>query len=243
MKVLVVDIGGSSVKILCTGHKIRRKFPSGPMMTPDQMVAAVHKASHGWDYDVLSIGYPGRVVAGRPVAEPRNLGSGWINFDFESAFGRPVKIINDATMQAIGSYRNGTMLFLGLGTGLGSTLIAEGIVLPMELGHLPYKAGTFEEYVGKRGLRRFGKRQWRRNVRDVVSRLMAALHPEYVVIGGGNVDELKRLPPGCHAGTNANAFIGGFRLWESAEDIERKGPTPSPVISLSKTKRQARWIA
>ena len=224
MKVLVVDVGGTHIKILCTGHKIRRKFKSGPAMTPAQMVAAVLKNAHGWDYDVVSIGYPGPVRSGRPFAEPHNLGSGWVGFDFEAEFGRPVKVINDAAMQAIGSYRGGMMLFLGLGTGLGSTLIAEGIVMPMELGHLPYRNRTFEHFVGRQGLRRSGLAKWRREVNDVVARLIAALHPEDVVIGGGNVDLLMKMPPGCRAGANANAFLGGFRLWGAGGYRKRKEP-------------------
>ena len=178
------------------------------------MVSTVRKLAGGWNYQVVSIGYPGPVLHNRPVAEPRNLGSGWMGFNFEEAFKRPTKIINDAAMQALGSYRNGKMLFLGLGTGLGSTLIADGILEPMELGHLPYKKGTYEDYVGVRGLRQFGKKQWRRHVADVVARLIAALEPTDVVIGGGNVSKLKELPPGCRAGDNANAFTGGFRMWE-----------------------------
>lgn len=212
-RILVVDIGGSHVKILATGHREPRKLVSGPTMTPRQMVAGVEKLVRGWKYDVVSIGYPGLVLHGRPVAEPHNLGRGWVRFDYRAAFGRPVRMINDAAMQALGSYRGGRMLFLGLGTGLGSALIADGVVEPMELGHLPYKKGTYEDYVGQRGLDKRGKKKWRRHVADVVAGFVAALEPDDVVLGGGNVRKLKELPPGCRAGDNANAFVGGFRLW------------------------------
>jgi len=214
MNILVVDIGGTHVKILATGQKERREFVSGPTLTARQMVTGVRKLARGWKHDVVSIGYPGPVLRDRPVAEPRNLGRGWVGFDFEKAFRRPVKIVNDAAMQALGSYKRGKMLFLGLGTGLGSTMVVDGIVEPMELGHLPYKKGVYEEYVGVRGLEKYGKSKWRRHVADVVARLIAALEPDDVVLGGGNAKELKELPPGCRAGDNANAFLGGFRLWE-----------------------------
>jgi glucose-6-phosphate isomerase len=213
MRVLVVDIGGTHVKVLATGEKSPREFPSGPTLTAAQMVAGVKTAAPEWKYDAVSIGYPGPVLHGRPVVEPRHLGSGWVGFDYRIAFGCPVKVVNDAAMQALGSYQGGKMLFLGLGTGLGSTLIVEGIVEPMELGHLPYRNGTFEEYVGLHGLQAHGLAQWRRDVEDVVSRLVAALEPEDVVLGGGNVHQLDTLPAGCRAGDNANAFLGGFRLW------------------------------
>lgn len=212
-RILVVDVGGSHVKILATGRREPRKFVSGPTMTPRQMVAGVEKLARGWKYDVVSIGYPGPVLHGRPVAEPHNLGRGWVRFDYRAAFGRPVRIINDAAMQALGGYKGGKMLFLGLGTGLGSALIADGVVEPMELGHLPYKKGTYEDYVGQRGLDKRGKKKWRRHVADVVAGFVAALEPDDVVLGGGNVRKLKELPDGCRAGDNANAFVGGFRLW------------------------------
>src|SRR5882724_7739944 len=214
MNVLVVDVGGTNVKILATGQTELRKFPSGPNLTPKQMVAGVKKLSGDWKYDAVSIGYPGMVVRNRPLAEPHNLGRGWVGFNFEAAFKRPVKVVNDAAMQALGSYRRGKMLFLGLGTGLGSAMIVAGIVEPMELGHLPYKKRTFEDYVGVRGYERLGKKKWRKEVANVVTRLIAALEPEDVVLGGGNVKKLKELPPGCRAGNNANAFVGGFRLWQ-----------------------------
>jgi polyphosphate glucokinase len=214
MNVLVVDVGGTHVKILATGQRDPREFASGPALTAKQMVSKVRKTAGDWSYDVVSMGYPGPVHHGRPIIEPHNLGSGWVGFDFEKAFRRPVKIINDAVMQALGSYKGGKMLFLGLGTGLGSALVLNGIAEPMELAHLPYKKGVFEDYIGLRGLKKHGKSKWRRHVRDVVERLIAALEPDDVVLGGGNVKELKQLPPGCRAGDNANAFLGGFRLWE-----------------------------
>jgi len=214
MQVLVVDVGGTHVKILATGQEIRRKFVSGSSLTAEKMVAEVLKAAEGWKYEVVSIGYPGPVLRGKPVSEPHNLAPGWVGFDFEAAFGFPVKLINDAAMQALGSLEGGKMLFLGLGTGLGSTMIVDGIVEPMELGHLPYRKGTYEDYIGIRGLKQVGKRKWRRYVEDVVARLIAALEPDDVVLGGGNVHKLKELPPRCRVGENANAFRGGFRLWE-----------------------------
>jgi polyphosphate glucokinase len=214
MKVLVVDVGGTHVKVLATGQETPRKIPSGPTLTPRRMVAAVKKLAKDWPYDVVSIGYPGLVLSGRPVAEPRNLGRGWVGFDFEAAFGCPVRLINDAAMQALGSYKGGKMLFLGLGTGLGATFIADGLVEPMELAHLPYKKETYEDYVGLRGLEKHGRKKWRRDVADVVNKLVAALEPDEVVLGGGNAKKLKALPPHCRAGANANAFVGGFRLWD-----------------------------
>ena len=214
MNVLVVDVGGTHVKILASGQEARREFPSGPALTAEQMVRGVKELAGDWTYDAVSIGYPGPVLHGRPVAEPHNLAPGWVGFDYEAAFGCPVKVINDAAMQALGSYQGGKMLFLGLGTGLGSTMILDGIVEPMELGHLPYQKGTYEDYVGLRGLDRLGKKKWRHYVADVVAALIAALQPDDVVLGGGNVKKLKELPPRCRAGDNANAFQGGFRLWE-----------------------------
>jgi polyphosphate glucokinase len=219
MKVLVVDIGGTKVKMLATGQNEPRKFLSGPALTPQQMVAGVLQATSDWDYDVVTLGYPGPALHGRPIGEPPNLGPGWVGFDFRTALGKPVKVINDAAMQALGSYSGGKMLFLGLGTGLGSAMVIDGAVQPMELGHLPYRKATFEDYVGLRGLNRLGAKKWRRCVEDVVDRLSAALLPDYVLIGGGNVKKLKRLPPGTRAGSNTNAFRGGFRLWETAAPL------------------------
>jgi len=218
MNVLVVDVGGAHVKLLATGQSDPRNFVSGPTLTAEQMVAGVKELTSDWKYDVVAVGYPGPVLHGRPVAEPHNLVPGWVGFDYQAAFGCLVKVINDAAMQALGSYKGGKLLFLGLGTGLGSTMIVEGIVEPMELGHLPYRKGTYEDYVGIRGLERVGKKKWRRHVADVVARLIAALEPDDVVLGGGNVKKLKALPPHCRAGDNANAFLGGFRLWAEGGD-------------------------
>ena len=241
MRVLVVDVGGTHVKVLATGQKAARECSSGPTLTAAQMVAGVKTLAAGWTYDVVSVGYPGPVLHGRPVAEPRYLGPGWVGYDYAKAFGCPVKVVNDAAMQALGSYRSGKMLFLGLGTGLGSTLIVDGIVEPMELGHLPYRDGTFEEYVGLHGLQAHGLAQWRLDVEDVVSRLIAALEPEDVVLGGGNAHQLDTLPPGSRAGDNANAFLGGFRLWERAHDGSteyrvRKGPAMTGMRPLTARK-------
>jgi polyphosphate glucokinase len=221
-RVLVVDVGGTSVKILATGQSESRSFTSGPKLTPKRMAARVIKLAADWTYDVVSIGYPGPVLGGRPSAEPVNLGRGWIAFDFAQAFGRPVKIMNDAAMQALGSYEGGKMLFLGLGTGLGTALIADGVVKSMELGHLPYKNATYEAYVGRAGMERNGKKKWRRHVADVVERLIAALRPDETVLGGGNVNNLDALPRRCRAGENANAFRGGFRLWAGTDVLPSK---------------------
>jgi polyphosphate glucokinase len=238
MNVLAIDIGGTHVKILASGVKERREFESGPKMSPSMMVAGVKKLAKDWKYDAVSIGYPGPVLRNRPVAEPHNLAKGWVGFDFQKAFNRPVKVVNDAAMQALGSYRNGKMLFLGLGTGLGTTMVVDGIVEPMELGHLPYKKKTYEDYVGNRALEERGKKRWRRNVADVVKRLVAALEPDDVVLGGGNVKKLKKLPQGCRTGDNANAFTGGFRLW-STERAQPK-PTRTRSRSISKTRNPRR---
>ena len=223
MRVMVVDVGGTHVKVLATGQKAPRQFPSGPTLTAEQMVDGVQTVGAEWRYDAVSIGYPGPVLHGRPVAEPRHLGPGWVGFDYRAAFGRPVKIVNDAAMQALGSYRGGKLLFLGLGTGLGSTMIVDGIIEPMELGHLPYRDGTFEQYVGVRALQAHGLAQWRRDVEDVVARFIAALEPEDVVLGGGNVHQLETLPAGCRAGDNANAFVGGELLWKRSRPGRRAG--------------------
>jgi polyphosphate glucokinase len=242
MNVLVVDVGGTHVKVLASGQKESRHFESGPALVPRRMVLGIQKIAGDWSYDAVSIGYPGPVLRNRPVAEPHNLGRGWVGFNFETAFGHPVKLINDAAMQALGSYKGGKMLFLGLGTGLGSTLIVDDIVEPMELGHLPYKTNTYEDYVGQRGLERWGKHRWRRHVADVVARLIAALEPDDVVLGGGNLKQLENLPPGCRAGDNANAFLGGFRLWENAAEGRRssRGTTRSKHIQ-NQTKGAQIW--
>src|SRR5689334_7364886 len=237
MNVLVVDVGGTHVKILATGQKARREFASGPTLTPKRMVAEVKKLAGDWKYDVVSIGYPGPVVRNRPLAEPHNLGRGWVGFDFKAAFKRPLKVVNDATMQALGSYKGGKMLFLGLGTGLGSTMIVDGIIEPMELAHLPYKNGTYEDYVGARSLETRGKKKWRRHVADVVQLLIAALEPDDVVIGGGNVKKLKELPKRSRAGANANAFLSGFRLWKVDSP-----KTSIPVKTRSSSSRETKGL-
>ncbi len=213
--VLAIDVGGTHVKIRVASDPEKREFPSGPSMTPQQMVQGVLKLAEGWSFDRVSIGIPAPVVKNRPIREPANLGTGWVDFDYDKDLARPVKLLNDAAMQAVGSYRTGRMLFLGLGTGLGSCFVAGRVILPMELAHLPYRKGrTFEDYVGRRGLERLGKKAWRRHVVCVVETLQAALLPDEVVIGGGNADRLKTPPAGCRLGDNANAFIGGFRLWD-----------------------------
>jgi polyphosphate glucokinase len=217
MNVLAIDIGGTHVKVLATGQKEERKFDSGPTLTPRRMVSGVKRLTKDWKYDVVSIGYPGPVLRGRPVSEPHNLAPGWVGFDFGAAFGCRVKLINDAAMQALGDYKKGRMLFLGLGTGLGSTLIVDGIVEPMELGHLPFRKATYEDYVGLRGLEKHRKKKWRRYVAEVIGLLAAALEPDEVVLGGGNAMLLKELPPHCRVADNANAFVGGFRMWKDAE--------------------------
>ena len=214
MKILVIDVGGTNIKVLASGKRTPIKIPSGPRMTPGIMVKAVLEATAGWEYDVVSIGYPGPVSHGRPVREPWNLGRGWVRFDYKKALHRPVRIINDAAMQALGSYAGGSMLFLGLGTGLGSTMIVDKMLIPLELAHLPYAHGkTYEEYLGEAGFRELGKRAWRRHVSRVVALFIDAFRVDYVVLGGGNSKRLDELPPNTRLGTNANAFKGGFRLW------------------------------
>jgi len=213
-KVLVLDVGGTNIKVQATGQKQPRKIPSGPDMTAKDMVRDVKAATRDWKYDRVSIGYPGPVTAGHPVREPVNLGGGWVGFNYKKALGCPVRIVNDAAMQALGSYHGGRMLFLGLGTGLGSAMIVDGILEPMELAHLPYKHGkTYEEYLGLRGLKRLGKKKWRKEVFKITEKLIGALQADYVVLGGGNAKKLKKLPPGARVGRNENAILGGFRLW------------------------------
>ncbi|TML83138.1 MAG: ROK family protein [Actinobacteria bacterium] len=213
--VLAIDVGGSHVKALTSNQTERRRFESGPKLTPAQMVAGVREVVAGWPYDVVSVGIPTPVRGGRALAEPINLGKGWVGFDFDAAFGKPTKVVNDAVMQAIGSYEGGRMLFLGFGTGLGSALIVEGVVEPLELGHLPFRKKTFEDYISERALRKRGRKRWERAVFETVERLSAAIEPDYVMIGGGAVGELEELPPNCRRGDNENAFLGGFRLWDS----------------------------
>jgi polyphosphate glucokinase len=212
--VLAVDVGGSRVKALASNEQERRRFDSGAKLTPQEMVDGVLEITAGWSWDVVSVGIPTPVRGGMPIAEPVNLGEGWVGFDYEQAFGKPTKVVNDAAMQALGSYQGGRMLFLGLGTGLGSALIVDGILEPLELGHLPYREKTFEEYVSARALEKRGKKKWKQAVFDVVERLSSAMQPDYVVIGGGGADELDELPPNARRGDNNDAFIGGFRLWD-----------------------------
>ncbi|MGC9941249.1 MAG: ROK family protein [Verrucomicrobiota bacterium] len=233
MNILVIDIGGTHVKAIATGQETFREFESGPKLTPKRMVSGIQKLLPDWKYEAVSLGYPGPVHGNKIVSDPWNLGRGWVGFDFKKAFKCPVKIINDAAMQALGSYAGGRMLFLGLGTGLGSALIVEGIVEPMELGHLPYKKSTFEDYVGIRGLQKFGKQKWRCHVTDMVRRLTAAIEPDEVVLGGGNASKVADLPCGCRLGKNTNAFLGGFRLWEkrAAETKINKAEIWSAALS------------
>ncbi|MBI3504243.1 MAG: ROK family protein [Proteobacteria bacterium] len=225
---LAVDIGGTHVKLLVSGRRTAREFPSGPSLTPARMVREVRRLVADWPFDVVALGCPAPVVHGRVAVEPKNLGHGWVGFDFARAFGRPVRIINDAAMQALGSYRGGRMLFLGLGTGLGSAMIVDGLLEAMELAHLPYRKGrTFEEYVGAGGLKRLGEKRWRKHVWKVVAQLRAALEPDYVVIGGGNAKRLDAVSRGVRIGRNANAFAGGFRLWRDGthDGAHRAAPT------------------
>ena len=233
MKVLVIDVGGTHVKILATGQKLERRMDSGPNLAARQMVSGVRALARGWKYDAISIGYPGPVARNRPLNEPYNLGQGWVDLDYDAAFGCPVKIVNDAAMQALGGYEGGRMLFLGLGTGLGTTLIVDSVIVPMELAHLPYRKATFEDYVGKRGLDRYGRKKWRRYVEDVVNRLVAAFEPDDVVLGGGNAANLAELPQRCRLGSNANAFAGGFRLWSSAA---KRRPARGSAVPSRKAK-------
>jgi polyphosphate glucokinase len=213
--VLAIDLGGSHVKARLSSGSERRAVVSGTAMSAQKMVEAVKKMTADWQYDVIGMGYPGPVADSKPTTEPHNLGPGWKGFDFSAAFGKPVRLVNDAVMQAIGSYNGGNMLFIGLGTGLGSAMVVNYVCLPMELAHLPYKKdATFEDFIGERGLEKYGKKKWRKSVETIIGRLQAALLPHETVIGGGNVDKLEKLPDGCRAGDNENAFLGGFRLWK-----------------------------
>jgi predicted NBD/HSP70 family sugar kinase len=214
LKILVVDVGGNNVKLLATGQEDVRKVRSGPDLTPERMMDGIQEAIPDWDWDVATVGIPAPVHDGHPIDEPVNLGKGWVDFDYENAFGKPVRIINDAAMQALGSYEGGRMLFLGLGTGLGAALILEGLVQPLEIAHLPYRDGkTYEEFVGKRGQQRMGKKDWRKVVNEIVENLHTAFQVDEVVLGGGNSKQLKEIPEMARLGSNRNAFAGGFRLW------------------------------
>jgi len=238
--ILVVDVGGSSVKCLASGHRAPRKFASGPGMTAEKMVRGVLKLVKGWSFERVSIGYPGVVRDGTPAREPHNLRVGWVGFDYEAAFGVPVRMLNDAAMQALGAYEGGKMLFLGLGTGLGSAFIADGVIVPLELGHLRYSnARTYEAYVGKAGLKGLGKEKWRRQVEKVVEDFRQALLPDYIMLGGGNAKKLAELPPDCRRGGNEDAFKGGFRLWE-ADYAPRKAATQARAAGKSARKKSRR---
>jgi polyphosphate glucokinase len=230
LKILVVDVGGTNVKMRTAGQKEALKIPSGPTLTAGNAVKVVKAATRGWDFERISLGYPGPIINGRPLREPHNLGGGWVGFDFQKAFGVPVRIINDAAMQALGSYKGGRMLFLGLGTGLGSAMIVDGALEPMELAHLLYKNGkTYEDYLGLRGIVRLGKKRWRRHVAKVTKILKDSLGADYVVLGGGNSKKLKELPPDAELGSNDNAFLGGLRLWQQVT----KGPVIVDIGSNS----------
>jgi len=245
MKTLVIDVGGTHIKFAVTGEAGSRQLASGPGMSAVGMVSQVLAATRDWQYEVVSIGYPGPVRHGQPIREPWNLAEGWVGFDYEQRFGRPVRIVNDAAMQALGSYVEGRMLFLGLGTGLGSTLIVDGTLVPLELGHLPYRGGrSYEDCLGVHGLKRLGPKKWSRAVRDVVERFRAALQPDYIVLGGGNAARLRRIPDGARIGDNNDAFRGGFRLWESsAQSAHVLGaqhqPFPGRVRSSTAARRAA----
>jgi len=223
VKILVIDIGGTNIKLRASGQRTTVKVPSGPRLTPRQMVDEVLEATEGWNFDAVSIGYPGPVARNKPTKEPVNLGKGWTRFNFQRAFGCPVRMINDAAMQALGSYTGRSMLFLGLGTGLGNTLVLNGVVVPLELAHLPYEDGkSYEEVIGEAGMKRLGKRKWRRHVHTIVELLAAATNADYTVIGGGNVRFLETLPANTRRGSNANAFRGGFRLWDDADGRSKR---------------------
>jgi polyphosphate glucokinase len=225
MKILVIDVGGTNVKVASSDMRVPVKIPSGPTMTAEQMTKDVLAATKGWDYDCISIGYPGPVVHDRPLAEPHNLAAGWIDFPYQKAFGKPLRFINDAAMQALGGYQGGRMLFLGIGTGLGSAMIFDGVVIPLELAHLPYKKGrTYEEYIGVAGLERRGQERWRKSVLDIIKRLQAAMVCDTVLLGGGNAKLMKDLPSHVILGSNSNAIDGGIKLWQ---DVSTSAGTPS----------------
>jgi polyphosphate glucokinase len=235
-RVLVVDVGGTSIKVSMTGRRRPIKIPSGKKMTASKMAAAVLDAVRDWKYDVVSIGFPGAVKNGKPITEPHNLSPGWRRFNYQKAFGKPLKLVNDAAMQALGAYQGGRMLFLGLGTGLGSALVAEGVLMPLELAHLPYRQGrTYEDYVGQRGLDRLGRRRWTKHVNDVVALLQHGLQADYVVLGGGQTKKLRTLPRGARLGDNHDAILGGLRLW--AEHPHAHGPRASVALSTPPTRK------
>jgi polyphosphate glucokinase len=237
MKVLVIDIGGTHIKVASTDNPVPLKIISGPTLTPKQMVDDVQKAITGWEYDAISIGYPGPVAHDRPLAEPHNLGPGWVGYPYQSDFSKPLRFINDAAMQALGGYTGGKMLFLGIGTGLGSALIADNVVVPLELAHLPYRKGrTYEQFIGLAGLERLGKKLWRESVLDVIARFRAAFVADYVTLGGGNAKLMKTLPDGVILGANSNAIAGGIALWhQPAASI----PRPTPLEAVAETRSSA----
>ncbi len=239
MRVLVIDVGGNNVKLLATGERHVRKIPSGPTLTPRRMVAEVKKATADWHYDAVTIGVPTPVKNGRVAEEPKNIGRGWVRFDYRGAFRRPVRILNDAAMQALGSYRGGRMLFLGLGTGLGAALVLDGVLQPLEIAHLPYRSGkTYEDFLGKRGLD-LGKKRWRRLVAEIVPRLHEAFQVDEVVLGGGNVKHLRELPSGVRLGRNILAFAGGFRVWTGSNGGVPPGRLGRPFSRASRPVRLA----
>jgi polyphosphate glucokinase len=240
MKVMVIDVGGTHVKVTVTGRPSPVKIDSGPEMTASKMVRDVRAVTKGWTYDTIAIGFPGPVAHDRPLAEPHNLGAGWVAYDFNKAFAKPVKMLNDAAMQALGGYQGGRMLFLGLGTGLGAAMVLDGTTAPLELAHLPYrKKRTYEEYVGAQGLARRGKKRWRKSVYDVIDRLRAAMLCDYVVLGGGNAKLLKDLPEGVLMGSNEHAFTGGFRLW----NLKKQASSALPEVATLGTHRMAESAA
>jgi polyphosphate glucokinase len=237
MRVLVIDIGGTNIKVASTDMRVPIKIPSGPTMTAEEMTKDVLAATAGWTYDYVSIGYPGPVVHHRPIAEPHNLGAGWIDFPYEKAFGKPLRFINDAAMQALGGYKGGRMLFLGTGTGLGSAMIFDGIIIPLELAHLPYKKGlTYEQYIGLVGLERRGVKRWRKSVLDIVSRLQAAMVCDTVLLGGGNAKLMKSLPNHIILGANTNAIDGGIKLWQDTAT----GPSGNGSPKQNSTKQTSK---
>jgi len=241
LKILVIDVGGNNVKLLASGHSAVRKVPSGPRMTPARMVAAVRKLTADWSYRAVAMGYPGQVRDGRIVTEPVNLGRGWRRYDFRRGFGRPVRIVNDAVMQALGSFESGRMLFLGLGTGLGAALVLEGRPHPLEIAHLPYRSGrTYEDFLGKHGLERVGKKRWRQLVFEIVPRLRDAFQVQEVVLGGGNSKQLRQLPRGCRRGDNRHAFKGGFRLFRDGARARRRVSRRRSAPKRTTRKRSAR---
>jgi predicted NBD/HSP70 family sugar kinase len=240
-RILVVDVGGNNVKLLASGAREVRKVPSGPRLTPARMVAAVRKATADWRYDKVAIGFPSPVRDGRILAEPVNLGRGWLRYDLRRGFGRPVRLINDAMMQALGSYRGGRLLFLGLGTGLGSALVLDGTPQPLELAHLPYQTGqTYEDLLGKRGLERVGKKRWRRILLEIATRLHAAFQVDEVVLGGGNSKLLSRVPRGCRLGSNRDALAGGFRLFPQGKPRARRASRRARARAAAAQRRPAR---